>query len=201
VLHLDADERLTPELVSEMQSVLRQAPPDVNGFLLRKRTMFMGRWMKHGGHYPAYHLRLFRTGRGRCEDRLYDQHFLVDGRVVQLDHDYIDVLTSDLQTFTVRHARWAALEAAELQRASRPDQVRASPLGHAIERKRWLRVGVYGRAPLFARAFGYWVYRYFLRRGFLDGTEGLIFHFLQGCWYRFLVDARIYESRRARSNG
>jgi glycosyltransferase involved in cell wall biosynthesis len=201
VLHLDADERLTPELVCEIAAILRQPPADVDGFLLRKRTMFMGRWMKHGGHYPAYHLRLFRTGKGRCEDRLYDQHFLVDGRVAQLKHDYIDVLTSDLQTWTLRHTRWAALEAAELQRASGHDQVRAAPLGHAIERKRWLRVGVYGRAPLFARAFGYWFYRYVLRRGFLDGTEGLIFHFLQGCWYRFLVDARIYESRRGRSNG
>jgi glycosyltransferase involved in cell wall biosynthesis len=201
VLHLDADERLTPELVEEIRTVLGRAPAEVNGFLLRKRTIFMGRWMKHGGHYPAYHLRLFRVGRGRCEDRLYDQHFLVDGRVDQLRHDYIDVLTSDLQTWTMRHARWAGLEAIEMQRAARHDQVRASPIGHAIERKRWLRVGVYGRAPLFARAFGYWLYRYVLRRGFLDGTEGLIFHFLQGFWYRFLIDARIYESRRARSNG
>jgi len=46
------------------------------------------------------------------------------------------------------------------------------------------------------RALGYFFYRYILRLGFLDGREGLIFHFLQGCWYRFYVDAKIYEATR-----
>ena len=64
VLHLDADERLTPELVDEIDRVLANPPVNVNGFLLRKRTVFMGRWIKHGGQYPAYHLRLFRRNCG-----------------------------------------------------------------------------------------------------------------------------------------
>jgi hypothetical protein len=96
VLHLDADERLTPELVAEINSVVEHAPADIAGFLLRKRTVFMGRWMRHGGHYPSYHLRLFRKHSGGCEERLYDQHYLVDGEARELTHDYIDVLTSDL---------------------------------------------------------------------------------------------------------
>ena len=62
--------------------------------------------------------------------------------------------------------------------------------------RRWLRERVFWRSPLFARALSYWIYRYVFRLGFLDGVEGLIFHFLQGCWYRFLVDAQIYEARR-----
>ena len=198
VLHLDADERLTPELVAEINRVLSEDPA-VAGFLLRKRTVFMGRWIKHGGHYPAYHLRLFRRGLGVCEDRLYDQHFLVEGKVERLQHDYLDVLTSDLRTWTARHARWAELEARELMaRRSGERRVRASVWGSPIERRRWLREVVFQRSPLFVRAFGYWLYRYVVRRGFLDGTEGLIFHFLQACWYRFLVDATIYEERTRR---
>jgi glycosyltransferase involved in cell wall biosynthesis len=196
VLHLDADERLTPALVGEIDRVLAQQPR-VDGFMLRKRTVFMGRWIRHGGHYPAYHLRLFRTARGVCEERLYDQHFLVDGVVAQLDHDYVDVLTSDIGAWTVRHARWAELEAREtLSHASRSGQVRAVFWGNSIERRRWLRQELFYRCPLFVRPFAYWFYRYFLRLGFLDGTEGLVFHFLQGCWYRFLVDAKIFEIRR-----
>jgi len=74
VLHLDADERLTPQLVNEINEVLEKPPADVAGFLLRKRTIFMGKWIRHGGHYPSYHLRLFRRHLGRCEARLYDQH-------------------------------------------------------------------------------------------------------------------------------
>jgi glycosyltransferase involved in cell wall biosynthesis len=197
VLHLDADERLSPELVAEINHVLRQAPPDIDGFLLRKRTIFMGRWIRHGAHYPAYHLRLFRRQRGACEDRMYDQHFLVQGRAQALQHDYSDVLTSDLLIWTRRHARWADLEAQEIVAQRAPGQrVQASLFGNPIQHRRWLREGLYARAPLFVRAILYWLYRYLIRRGYLDGTEGLIFHFLQGCWYRFLVDARLYEYRK-----
>lgn len=204
ILNLDADERLTPELVSEINETLGSPLQDVDGFLLRKRTTFMGRWIKHGGHYPSYHLRLFRRGRGRCEDRLYDQHFLVDGAIRQLKNDYLDVLTSDISTWTLRHARWAESEARQImaQEANGDDagdRVRSSFRGNPIERRRWLRDGPYGRAPLFLRAFLYWFYRYFLRLGFLDGKEGLIFHFLQGCWFRFLVDAKLYEFQQRQS--
>lgn len=201
ILHLDADERLTPELVGEINEVLGHTPSDVGGFLLRKRTIFMGRWISHGGHYPSYHLRLFRRGQGVCEDRLYDQHFIVTGKTVALKHDYVDILTSDLTTWTLRHARWAGLEAEEiLAGRNNGSRVKGNIFGGPIEQRRWLREGLYARCPLFVRAFLYWFYRYFCRLGFLDGKEGLIFHFLQGLWYRFLVDAKIYEHRRRFGN-
>ena len=197
VLHLDADERLTPELVAEINAILENPPAGVDGFLFRKRTVFMGRWIRHGGHYPAYHLRLFRKDRGGCEARLYDQHFVVPGKTVTLNHDYIDVLTSDLNQWTIRHLRWADLEAREaLEPPSVANRVRADAFGDPIQRRRWLREGFYGRWPLFVRPFLYWIYRYIFRLGFLDGREGLIFHFLQGCWFRLMIDARIYELRR-----
>jgi glycosyltransferase involved in cell wall biosynthesis len=197
VLHLDADERLTPELAAEMQRVLQRPSNEVDAFMLRKRTVFMGRWIKHGGHYPSYHLRLFRAAKGRCEDRLYDQHFVVNGRVGRLRHDYVDVVASDLRAWTLRHLRWAELEARELGRAMWDGaRIHPDPLGNPIERRRWLRERVYLRAPLIVRPFLYFFYRYFVRLGFLDGKEGLIFHFLQGCWYRFLVDAKLFEAQK-----
>lgn len=196
VLNLDADERLTPELLDEIQNVLEQPPANVSGFLLRRRTIFMGRWIRHGGHYPSYHLRLFRKGSGLCESRRYDQHFLADGAVERLRHDYLDVVASSLPTWTARHGRWAAMEASELLRPLESgNQVTPRLMGDPIQRRRWWR-NLYARGPLFARALGYWGYRYFLRFGFLDGREGLIFHFLQGFWFRFLVDAMIYEETR-----
>jgi hypothetical protein len=157
----------------------------------------MGRWIRHGGHYPSYHLRLFRRHKGRCEDRLYDQHFVVNGKVKPLDSDYLDIVATNLSTWTLRHARWADLEASEmLAQDDQRRQVRPDLLGNPIERRRWFR-NTYARCPLFARAFAYWSYRYLLRLGFLDGKEGLIFHFLQGFWFRFLVDAMIYEQHKA----
>ena len=197
VLHLDSDERLTPELVAEINGVLLNPPPDVDGFLFRKRTFFMGRWMRHGGHYPSYHLRLFRKDRGGCEERLYDQHYLVNGPVRKLEHDYLDVLTSDLSVWSTRHVRWAELEAREIAEGWDPQgRVKASPLGDPIQRRRWLREGLYGKLPLFLRAFLYWFYRYFFRLGFLDGTPGMIFHFLQGFWFRFFIDAKLFEMKK-----
>jgi glycosyltransferase involved in cell wall biosynthesis len=202
ILHLDADERLTAELCDEIAALF--APEnshllaEIDGFMLCKRTIFMGRWIKHGAHYPSYHLRLFRQRAGACEERLYDQHFVVDGRVETLHHDYLDVLCTDLASWHARHLRWADLEARQLaQRETTGRQVKASPFGNPIERKRWLRNGVYNRAPLFLRALLYWFYRYILRLGFLDGKAGFVFHFLQGLWFRMLVDVRLYQIQKS----
>ena len=196
ILHLDADERLTPELAEEIKSVLEKQNLTEDGFMLKQRTEFMGRWIRHGGHYPAFHLRLFRKELGKCEDRLYDQHFLVSGRVGTLRNDYIDAVAADIRSWSIRHVRWAELEAEEiLSPSSTIDQVKPRVFGSPIQRRRWLRVRVLYRSPLLIRAFAYFFYRYFLRLGFLDGREGLIFHFLQGCWYRFLVDATVVERK------
>jgi glycosyltransferase involved in cell wall biosynthesis len=198
-LHVDADERVTPELRDAIIAALSGNAADVAGYLVSRRTMFMGRWIRHGGHYPAWHLRLVRTGAGRCEDRLYDQHFYVSGPVQKLQGDLIDTLTPDVATFTGRHLRWAALEAAEHE--SPPDaagRIRGRlDTANAIERRRWLR-DWYARLPLFVRPTLYFLYRYLVRLGFLDGRAGLVFHVLQGFWFRFLVDALILERRLRR---
>jgi glycosyltransferase involved in cell wall biosynthesis len=199
-LCLDADERLTPELVAEIRAIVEGPEPPEVGFMLRKRTVFMGRWLRWGGQYPSWHLRLFRTGKGRCEDRLYDQHFVVDGPVGRLRHDYVDVLTDNLTRWVERHNRWASLEAAELaSRAEGSGEVVPRLFGSPIERKRWLRYGLYRKAPLFLRPFLLFIFDYVFRMGFLDGKPGLIFHVLQRFWFRFLVDAKLYEARLQRS--
>ena len=186
---------------SALPSLLASKPcsaiENIDGFLLRKRTIFMGRWIRHGAHYPSYHLRLFRKGKGFCEERLYDQHFIVNGKIATLKHDYLDVLCPNINVWIQRHTRWAELEAKQLLIGSNGDsQVRPAFFGNPIERRRWLRDGPYGGAPLYFRAMFYWLYRYFFRLGFLDGKEGFIFHFLQGFWFRLLVDINLDEMRR-----
>jgi len=170
----------------------------VDGFLVARRVVFMGRWIRHGGMYPVYHHRIFRRGKGRCEERLYDQHFIVYGNTKIISGDLIDLVTTDIDTWTQRHIRWAGLEVAEqFNISNQQNELRVSPklMGSPIERKRWARTSVYYHLPLFFRALGYFLYRYFLRLGFLDGPQGLIFHVLQGFWYRFYVDAKIWEMR------
>ena len=200
-LCLDADERLTPQLRQEIMECIGIPAGAVDGYMMKRRTYFLGKWIRFGGQYPAYHLRLFKTGKGRCEDRLYDQHFLVEGQVASLKNDYIDVITADLNSWIDRHNRWATLEASEIvaqkarHKSAQEKVVVPDLFGTPIQRKRFLRSMVYQNFPLFFRPFLFWIYGYVLRLGFLDGVPGLIFHTLQRFWFRFLIDAKIYEQR------
>ena len=199
VFHIDSDERVTPELYASLRQLFTGTQlDDIDGILFPRRTVFMGRWMRHGGHYPVYHLRLYRKSRGQCEERLYDQHYTVPGAVIKAHGDLIDVISTSLDGWMQRHVRWAGLEVQQQLRAEVvATQVEGKLTGTPIERRRWLKRFVFGRVPLFTRVFAYFFYRYFLRLGFLDGTEGLIFHFLQGCWFRFYIDAKLWEARQA----
>ena len=195
-LHLDADERLSPELAAAIRDLLtRGFPGEAVGYFLPRLTWFLGRPIRHGAMYPIWHMRLFKTGHGRCEARKYDQHFLADGVTDRLHHPMIDDIRMPLTEWTARHNRWADAEADELQFPSAArDLVQANIGGDPTQQKRALRRG-YNGAPLFLRALMLFVYRYVFRCGFLDGWEGLIFFVLQTFWFRFLVDAKIYESR------
>ena len=152
------------------------------------------------GTTRAYHLRLFRKHLGTARTDFTTSTSSCADEWTKLQHDYIDVLTSDLTTWSMRHSRWAELEAQEILRAhaeaAQTERVQPKLFGTPIEQRRWLRDRMYGHAPLFGRAVLYWLYRYVLRLGFLDGTEGLIFHFLQGWWYRWLIDSKLYETQK-----
>lgn len=197
ILHLDADERLTHELRNWLAHDFSREADRYDGFMFSRRTMFMGRWIRHGGHYPAYHLRLFRVSKGRCEQKAYDQHFVVDGKTLRVDRvDIVDTVAADISSFVNSHNRWSSLEAGEIAARASHGSVEARFFGSPIERRRWLKRRIFERSPLFLRSFAYFAYRYLIRLGFLDGTEGLIFHFLHALWFRFLVDAKVYEIRK-----
>ncbi|MCL5669833.1 MAG: glycosyltransferase family 2 protein [Acidobacteria bacterium] len=194
-LHLDADEWMDGKLVAAILALPEE--PEHAGYFLPRYLCFLGRVLRHGGMSPTWHLRLFRTGIGRCEDRRYDQHFLLsDGITGQLQGAMIDDIRMPLTEWIARHNRWADAEAAEFNSKETSGRIRPNAGGNPAERKRYLRQKYY-RMPLFVRPFALFVYRYFFRLGFLDGTEGLIFWVLQTFWFRFLVDAKIWEKRRA----
>jgi hypothetical protein len=194
-LHLDADERMDHQLVAAICALPDE--PEQSGYFLPRYLRFLGRVLRHGGMSPTWHLRLFRTGMGRCEDRKYDQHFLLkSGSSSQLPGAMIDDIRMPLTEWTARHNRWADGEIAELDAMENAGRIQPEARGNPVERKRYLR-SKYDRMPLFLRAFGLFGYRYFIRLGFLDGIEGLIFWVLQTFWFRFLVDAKIWEKRHA----
>lgn len=199
VLHLDAGEKLTPGMVRWINEEFDPEVTGVNGYMFARRAIFLGRWIKYGGYHPIYHLRLYRWKKGHCENKVYDQHFVVEGEVRKTpkNADLEDGVMSSLRDFTVSHARWAVFEAVESIIAEEdPGEVDAKLFGNPIERKRWLKTRIFQRSPLFLRSFLYLFHRYIIKGGFRDGIEGLVFHFLQGFWFRFLVDSTILEIRK-----
>ena len=193
VMRLDADERLTPELAAELLAKLPSLPAEITGLMARRRVYFWGRWIRHGGYYPTWLLRIWRHGAAVCEDRDMDEHMLIrHGRIGRLEHDFIDENRKDIGFFIEKHNRYADKEVASLR--APVGEADAGRAGQAVARKRFLKDRLYGRSPRFLRAFLYWAFRYFIQLGFLDGRPGFVFHFLQGFWYRVVVDAKLTES-------
>jgi glycosyltransferase involved in cell wall biosynthesis len=191
-LHLDADERLTNALITELKQLAVKFPDDINGYYIGRIVHFMDRPIEHGGMYKIFHLRLFRHGQGRCESRKYDQHFYADGTTAKLQAAFIDDIRMSLSEWTFRHNRWADAEVNELGSDDQTGRITPDLTGNPVQKKRFLR-GIYNDTPLFVRPFLLFIYRYFLRLGFLDGKEGLIFFVLQTFWFRFLIDAKLLE--------
>lgn len=200
VLRLDADESISDELWDEIELALEKAPADVAGFYLKRRVYFMGRWIRHGGYYPTWLLRLFRKGKARSEARAMDEHLvLTEGRTGELQNDFKDENHKELGWWISKHNSYSTREAqAMLERRGAMDAegLRPDLFGSHPERKRWLKENLYLKLPIFVRPFLYFFYRYVLRGGFLDGRQGFLFHFLQGLWYRLLVDVKYAELRK-----
>lgn len=195
IFRLDADEYLTPELTVELKTALDGTPDAVKGLEINRRYLFLGRWIKHAGVYPQWHLRLWRRGFARCEERWMDEHMrLIRGETARLKHDFVDRNNKDLTFWIEKHNWYASREVIDMVEGARSESHEA--LHAQAARKRWAKQSIYGHTPLFFRAFLWWIFRYFVLLGFLDGKEGLIYHFLQSFWYRFLVDAKLYERRR-----
>jgi glycosyltransferase involved in cell wall biosynthesis len=199
VMRLDADEVIEPELAAEISRKLPTLAPTVSGVHLKRKHVFMGRWIRHGGRYPLTLLRIWRKGVGRIEQRWMDEHIVLSaGKTETFDGDFADINEKDLSYFIEKHNRYATFEALDViaQRLglSLPNQEPLTSRQAAF--KRALKLKVYNKIPFQLGAGLYFLYRYVVRLGFLDGVEGLIYHGLQGGWYRFLVGAKVVELER-----
>lgn len=200
VFGLDADQRVTPELQRALLAALADGDTTaVNGFFVSRRQIFRGTWIRHGGYYPKYMLKVFRRRAVRLDpSELVDHHFHVDGPVRTLDGDIIEANLNEARicVWTDKHNRYAVLQARQdlaLAGSAAREKVTAI-FGSPDARMRWLKQ-VWRRLPLFLRPCLYVFYRYVIRLGFLDGKQGFVFHVLQAFWYRLLVDINVDELR------
>lgn len=197
VLRLDADEIVTEELAAEIRERLGGIAPDVAGIEVSRRMCFLGRPIRWGGVFPIRLVRLLRHGRGEVEDRWMDEHIVVEGPTVGFRGEIIDDNRHSLTWWIAKHNSYSSREAFELLDLEFGffGKRHARTISGQAGAKRWLKENVYVRLPAGLRALVYFLYRYVIRLGFLDGREGTAFHVLQGFWYRYLVDMKVQEVR------
>jgi glycosyltransferase involved in cell wall biosynthesis len=197
VLRLDADEYISPRLHAQIAQQLQATSEDVAAMVVSRRMYFMGRAIRWGGIFPIRIARLFRHGRGRCEDKWMDEHIIFEGKAIELSGELIDDNHNSITWWIEKHNAYASREVVELLNVDHRFLPRKAESklqgGRQASTKRWLKEKVYAKLPGGSRALLYFLYRYIVRFGFLDGKEGTAFHVLQGFWYRYLVDTKMHE--------
>lgn len=203
IMRLDADEVVEPDLAARIHDELPRLPDDVAGINLKRKHIFLGRWIRHGGRYPLLLLRIWRRGHARIEDRWMDEHMILwGGRAVTFDGGFADHNLNDLSFFTEKHNKYATREAIDIinqrHRLFRRDVDLVKEEGsRQAAIKRWIKEKLYNRVPYQLSAPSYFLFRMIFQLGFLDGKEGVVYHALQGLWYRFLVGAKVDELEAA----
>lgn len=194
VLRFDADEYLEDDLINEIKTRLPNEPDEVAGIEFHLKVKFLNKWMKHAS--PSVILmRLFRYGIGRSEVRLMDEHIVLsEGVSKTYNGAFVDHNLNNISWWAQKHIGYAQREAADLlnieynfSETSGKNHVEGQAGGkRALKNK-------YAHKKLFWRSFAYFLYRYIYKGGFLDGKEGFLWCFMQGWWYRTLVDIQVHQ--------
>ena len=200
IFRIDADEFLLPELINEIKTKLPKLDSNVTGIVFKRRHIFLGKWIKRG-EYPKRILRMFQKDKAICEQRLMDEHIqLLEGVDIEFDFDFVDHNLNNIAWWIDKHNNYSIRDAIEtldiefnLIGNAKNDKTKSIGKGALSKRKKKHK---YTKFPLFWRAAFYFFYRFFLKGGLLEGKEGFLWHFMQGWWYRTLVDAKIYEIKK-----
>jgi glycosyltransferase involved in cell wall biosynthesis len=202
VLIVDCDERIPPTLWQEIAQAIRA--PNISGYYLNRRVYFLGTWIRHGGKYPDWNLRLFRHRQGRYEnlqtsevintgDNEVHEHVILQGAVGYLRHDMVHEDFRDLFHWLERHNRYSSWEARVyynlLTGMTDEGTIGASLWGNAVQRKRFLKK-IWVHLPL--KPWLRFIVFYILRGGVLDGRAGYIYGRLLS-QYEYQIGVKLYE--------
>ncbi len=197
---LDADHIVAPELhKSLVQFKSENIPSTVSGIFFNRKNYFKGRWIRHGGYFPKYLLKMFRTGQGHSDlQQNMDHRFVVPGETLVWKDGYLieeNLKENNIEFWISKHNKYSSLQAIEeieRKKGLRQQAVQPKLWGNPDQRTAYLKA-LWWKAPLFVRPMLYFIWRYFFQLGFLDGKQGFIFHVLQAFWYRLIVDIKIEE--------
>lgn len=204
VIRVDADEYIDEGLHAYLKESLCKLPQSISGVYLNRHITFMNKLLRHGGMSDYWILRLWRNGFGRCEQRWMDEHIVLSGGdTIKADGKLIDDNLNTLSWWAHKHVDYSTREAIDIITTELKEQrssFEAKLFGTKSQRTRLLK-NFYNSVPLFIRPFFYFFYRYLFLGGFLDGTQGFLWCFFQGFWYRMMVDAKVFEIKLSAKDG
>ncbi|WP_306253728.1 glycosyltransferase family 2 protein [Parvularcula sp. IMCC14364] len=197
ILRIDADEVLHSSETVQLAELLETTNAEVDGLLVRRRIHFMGKRIRFGAIEPSFQLRIWRDGRGECEQRWMDEHIRVEGKIEKSSVILSDINLNSIDWWIQKHNSYASREAIDILNKDFEflSQTSHKKIATNLQAKlrRFFKERIYRMVSRGIRPWIYFVYRYVFRLGFLDGKPGLYYHTLQGLWYRMLVDAKVDE--------
>ncbi len=199
LMKLDADERWTKDGFKELNSLINDEINEYQGIHIKRKVYFMNKWIRFGGYYPNYFLFVFNKDIAKVENKWMDEHIYVSGKTYFSNVDVLEKnydRQQNISLWTDKHNVYSTREAIDYlikKYNSKKFDSFGNPMGNKTERKTWIKENMYYKLPKYIRPLIYFLYRYIFLLGFLDGGKGLIYHFLQAFWYRFLVDIKISQ--------
>ena len=197
ILRIDADEHFQDfNLISNvMRKVHTGKYKKISGISLNRKIDFLGGSIRFGGVFPIQVIRLFRSNYGLCENRWMDEHIIVDGKITHENVMIVDDNKRGFEFWLTKHIGYAKREAVDMLFIEYGLTNKNKTLNNSSQasKKRNLKEKYYTKLPLFLRPILYFIYRYFLCLGFMDGKTGFLFHFFHALWYRLMVDLFIHR--------
>jgi glycosyltransferase involved in cell wall biosynthesis len=201
-MRIDADIYAEQKLIDEINNRLNLLDQDITAIKFNVKVLFFDKWIRFGAFYPIEVVWLWKTGLGRIESRWMDEHMIIsNGKTIAFHSgDLIDHNLNSISWWITKHNNYATREMIDLMNhkykfITNTDEYK-DVNNKKAKLKRFVKEKLYSKLPFGVRPFLYFVYRYFIRLGFLDGFRGFVWHFMQGWWYRMLVDVKCYEFER-----
>lgn len=178
ILQLDADEVVTSELVAEIKQKT-SSKTDTNGYWIPRKNFFLGKFLKKGGQYPDYTLRLYRNGKGRLPGKDVHEQAEVEGKLGYLETNLLHLRDRDFSTYMERFNRYTDLLSIQIKNAG-------------IKKNLFSFLDY-----IFIKPLLWFLKTYFRHRGYIDGFPGFVFAFFSSL--RFPVAYIKYWSKDAHS--
>jgi len=168
ILSLDADERVTPELTSEIKSNIQHPTSNIQGYEIPRKNIIFGKWIEHTGWYPDYQLRLFKKGKGKYVSKKVHEPIVVEGKIERLLSPIHHENYQSINQFLNRMVAYTDSEAEAL-------------LAGGYE---------FNYIDAIRMPFQEFLRRFFTHEGYKDGLHGLILSLLMG-FYHFVIFLKV----------